>query len=878
MSWFKRDPDPVSAEIQDYLERETARNIEAGMSPEEAAFAARRKLGPVARVTEETREAAAGGVLTWIEMLWRDLRHGVRMFAKNPAFTLTCVVSLAFGTGANVAMFSGADAMLLRPLPVPRPGEIVRVGSAFTLGDFSFIRTSYLNYLDILQQSHSFNGLTAIATVTYGIAAEEHSTAQVKSGAAVTANFFDVMGVHPVLGRGFRPEEDQVRGRDAVIVLSYATWQGMGADPKILGRVARVGGIDFTVVGVMPESFSGPDRDAKPAFYIPTMMWPVITGDPGTLDDRAYWAMDVKGRLRQAITERQAQAELDTIAANLERAHRDTNRNQRLTIATELEMNIRQNRVYTALVAILTLLSMAVLIVACANVAGLLTSRAPLRSREIALRLAIGAGRARLIRQLLTESSLMALAGGVLGLPLAYISIQLLRQIQFPNDLAFVPRLELDQRALLFSMVIAMGSVILFGLIPAIQTTRTNLATAFKSGSSAEPGRRRFWGRNLLLAVQVAFSLVLLTLSVFTYRAFAGELSDAVLFRRDHIAMMTLRPRGLRYTDDQAKQFYQMLLDRVRALPGVTSAALSTAKPAGGMDPIAIAPEGFHFPPGQTSVIAAGSRISESYFETLGIRILRGRGIAATDTSSSPLVTVVNETLAEHYWPNQDPIGRRILVDGRWTEIVGIARNSRYLFPTAPPTDFLYVPYRQVPLLDLTLFAGTAGDSAGMIEPLRKLVADINANMPVYNIQTMEYYYSARVTIIGHVITEIIGAMGLMGLTLAMIGLYALMSYSVSRRTREIGVRMAVGADRTNVMTMIVRQGLIPVLAGIAIGLLLSAGAAQLLRTSFPLGYDIGPATYGTVAPLLLFIALAAAYFPARRAALVDPMTALRDE
>ncbi len=879
MNRFSRgDDDGVNAEIQDYLERETARNIEAGMSAEEALLAARRKLGPVARVTEETREAAAGGVWTWIEMLWRDLRHGVRMFSKNPGFTLTCVLSLAFGTGANVAMFSAADALLLRPLPVPRPGEVITVGSHYSLGYFSYVQTSYLNYLDIRDQSRSFEGLTAFSTITVGLAADPQAAAQVKSGMAVAGNFFDVMEVHPALGRGFRQDEDQVRGRDAVVVLSDPTWQAIGADPKIVGRKVRLAGIDFTVVGIAPESFTGPDHIWTPAFYIPAAMWPAVSGDPRTLDDRSNWSFTVKGRLKPGVSLSQAQAELNTIAANLERAHPDTNRKQRLTAITELQMNLRQNQVYTALVGILALLAIAVLIVACANVAGLLTSRAPLRAREIALRLAVGAGRVRFIRQLLTESSLMAIAGGLLGLPLAYACIQIMRRVQFPNDLLVVPRIELDQRALLFSVLIAMGSVILFGLIPAIQTTRSNLTTAFKAGD-VELGRSRFSGRNLLVAIQVAFSLVLLTLSAFSYRAFGGELNRGMGFRRDHIAMITVRPRGLRYTDAQAMQFYEKLSQRSAAVPGVRLAALSSAKPAGVLDPFSIQPEGFHFPAGQNSALVYGSRIGEHYFDALEIPILRGRGIAATDTSTAPPVAVVNETLAEHYWPNQNPLGKRILVNGvRWAEVVGVAKNSRYLFITEPPTDFLYLPYRQMSQIDMTLFAVAAGDSASLLEPLRRLVLDIEPNMPMYNVQTMEYYYDARATSIGQVIVEIIGAMGIMGLALAMIGLYALMSYSVSRRTREIGIRMAVGADRMNVMRMVVRQGLIPVLAGIAAGLALSVGAGDLLKRSFPLGYEIGPSIYGWVAPILLLIAIAAAYAPARRAALVDPMTALREE
>jgi len=633
------------------------------------------------------------------------------------------------------------------------------------------------------------------------------------------------------------------------------------------------------VIGVMPESFTGPDRQRQPAFYTPAAMRPRVSGNPRALDARDNWEWAVRGRLKPGVSITQAQAELGTIGANLARAHADTNRNQRLVIRTEWQMALGENRTYTALAAIVALLSIAVLIVACANVAGLLTSRAPLRAREIALRLAIGAGRGRLIRQLLAESALIAIAGGLAGLPLAWAGIHVMRQIQFPSSLAAVPVIDLDRRALLYSLGIALGSVFLFGLIPAIQTTRANLTTAFKSGGGAETGARRLWGRNALLVVQVAFSLVLLTVAVFSYRAFSGELRSGMGFRNNHIAMISVFPELVRYNNAQSYKFLDELTRGAALQPGVTSVALASTKPIGFYEVWGIRPEGAQFPAPQNSTTVAADRIDEHYLATLGIPVVRGRAFQATDTMNSPFVVVVNETLAAHYWPNQDPLGKRIFVISRgWAQVVGVAKNSRYLFIGEPPRDFLYLSYRQTSPAHLTLFAGSAGESASLLEPLRKLARDLDPNMPIEDVQTMEYYFDARATSVGGVLTEIIAAMGIMGLALAMVGLYALMSYSVSRRTREIGIRMAVGADRIKVMKMVVSQGLMPVLAGIAAGLALSAGAGDLLKTSFPLGYEIGPSIYGWVAPALMLIALAAAYFPARRAALVDPMTALREE
>jgi predicted permease len=647
----------------------------------------------------------------WPGSFLQGMRHACRMFAKNPGFTLAAVLSIALGAGANVAMFSAADALLLRPLPVPRPEEIVVVGTDFTALNFSYMSSSYPNYVDLRDRNRSFSGLLAFASTTAGFAEGRVEAPQVKAGMVVSGNFLQVLGIQPEIGRGFRPEEDQVPGRDEVVILSHGTWAQLGSDPKILGRTVRIAGIEFTVIGVAPESFIGPDRNRRPAFYVPMTMWPRLSGDPQILEARDRFGLTVKGRLKPGASLTQAQAELDTIASDLERAHPDTDRNLLLTVRTQLLMNIRENRVYTALASILTLLAAAVLIVACANVAGLLTSRAPLRAREIALRLAVGAGRARLIRQLLTESGLIAAAGGLLGLPLAYIGIGLMRQIQFPTDLIAVPRIDLDRRALLFSLGMAMGSVILFGLVPAIQTTRADLTTALKASGAMVPGRRglfgtkllgtRLWGRNFLVAVQVAVSLVLLTIALFSYRMFAGQLDNGMGFRTDRLLMMDFNPGVVRYTGAQSRQFFESLTERAESLPGVKSAALASVRPLGFLEPSLIQPEGLRFPAGQNYATVHSSRVSEHYFDTLGVDLLHGRAFTAADGPGAPRVAIVNEVLANRYWPGQDPIGKRFRLLGSsnppWVQIVGVAKLSRYGFIGEPPTEFLYLPYRQMP-------------------------------------------------------------------------------------------------------------------------------------------------------------------------------------
>jgi predicted permease len=868
----------LEEELEFHMEARARDNIAAGMSAEQARQDAARRFGNRTLAKERTREA---NLLGWLESFVQDLRHGGRMFVKNPGFTALAVISLALGTGANTAMFSTSDALLLRPLPVANPSELVDIGSDFSTGDFRWSFTSYPNYVDIRDRSSSYSGLLAFAPVTAGFAAQTGAPPQMAVGMVVSGNFFDVLGVAPRLGRAFQADEDKVPGRDAVVVLSYGLWEQLGSDPSIVGRNVTIAGINCSVIGVAPESFTGPDRYRRPKFFVPVMMWPRVSGDTQALEDRAYWGLRVKGRLKRGAELAQAQAELDHIAKDLAQAYPSTNHNQGLKARREFESAVRENPVQAGLVAILSILAAGVLIIACANVAGLLASRAPVRAREIALRMSIGAGRFRLIRQLLTEGLLIAAAGGALGLPIAHAAIALLRHVRYPSDQIFVPRIAIDERVLAYSMAVAMLSAVLFGLIPAIQTTRADLATAFKTGGGEFVPGRRLWGRNLLVAMQVAVSLALLTIAAFAYRMFAAELGYRMGFRTSHVMLMRFDPTLARYSKDEGQRFFERLGREARATAGVKSATLASATPIFFPDTSSIAPEGRQLPAGQHGVSLFSCTTDEYYFDTLDIKIVRGRGFRATDTADAPRVAVINETLAQHYWPGQDPLGKRFRMDdenGPWVEIVGVARNSRYLFIGERPTDFVYFPYRQHPMKRMVLMAESTGESASLAAPLREVARRLDPNLPAYDVHTMEEHYYARATSLADVIVDIVGSMGLMGMALAIAGLYGLISYAVSRRRREIGIRMAVGANGASVVRMVLRQGIAPVVIGLMIGLALSAGAGRLLASSYPLSERVGPALYGAIAPMLLVVALLAAFVPARRAAFVDPVTVLRDE
>jgi predicted permease len=831
--WRRREQD-LEDEIRDYVERETQENIASGMPPDEARHAAMRKFGHVLSVKEDTR-AVWGWV--WLERLWQDLRYGRRMLLKHPGFTLVAVVSLAIGIGANSAMFSLADALLLRPLPVLRPGDVVTVGSISAVERFSALIASYRDYVDFRDRSRSFDGLVAFTISTFGFSTRPDALPQLKAGMLVTGNFFSVMGVEPELGRDFRTEEDAVPGRDAVVIVGHELWEKeFGSDRSILGRRVRLNGIECTIIGVAPAKFTGMDQYLTPAFFLPMGMWLRFVTNPQDrpLEARDYRQLTIKGRLRPGVTIAQAQAELAVIAKNLERAYPDTNRNRTAVVRTELESRIAQSPPDAELVAMLSVLAGVVLLVACANVAGLLTSRAPVRAREIALRLAIGAGRARLIRQLLTESLLIAVAGGLLGLAVAYGGVVYLSQIRIPSDLPIKFTIELDRRALIFSLAVSLASAILFGLAPAIQTTHADLVSSLKAAGAGTTGRRRLWGRNFLVAGQVALSLVLLTVSTFMFRGFRSMLQAGPSCRTDHVLMMSFDPGLVHYTEAQAEQFFRQLAERSRSVPGVKSASLAFGIPMGNQqDGATIVPEGFQFPQGKESASMFANTVDESYFETMGVPIVRGRGFRVTDTAKSPRVAVVNEQVANHYWPGQDPVGKRFRLDdqkGPWVEIVGVAKTGKYIFIAEAPMDFLYFPLAQHPQQRMKLLVHSVGDPNALVAPLREVVRGLDANQPIFDVRTFDDFYRYRAVSTPKMIIQTVGTMGLMGLILAMVGLYGLVAYAASRRTREIGIRMAIGAQRTNVLRMVMRQGLLLSLTGLGIGLIASFGAERVLK------------------------------------------------
>jgi putative ABC transport system permease protein len=821
-------------------------------------------------------------VVLAVESFWQDVRHGIRLFAKSPGFTVIAVLSIAFGTGANVAVFSLADTLLLRPLPVARPSELITVGSRITLGLVTTNLASYADYLDIRDRTTSFSGLAAFEFVPVALTLQPGGDARMRMATIVSDNFFHVMGVEPTLGRGFLADETRVSDRNTVAVLSHELWSGdFARDPGVIGRHIRVAGVDCTIVGVAPEGFTGVHQVVRAAVYLPIAMWPRLSTFAGIdpLTARDFRELTVKGRLNTGVSLADAQAELMLIGRELEQAFPDTNRNQLPTAETEFDVNWERRPLDVGLVAILTILSTAVLCVACANVAALLASRGPARAREMALRLAIGAGRARLVRQLLAESLTIALLGTAGGLLIGQIGIALLRQIQFPTDIITPPIIQLDGRALYFSLAVAAITALLVGLGPAIHTTRVNLAASIKSVDMPARGRIRLSGRRLLVSLQVALCLVLVTIAVFAFQLFRNELRRGPGFRTTHMVKATLNPVQVGRTGASSIRFFEQLLDNTRQFAGVRSASATSNMPLFSFAPVPLAPEGFQLPEGQPGIFTVANDVEENYFATTGIPLLAGRSFSAADTADSQPVAIVNERFARHYWPGQNPLGRRFRVTNQktgWITIVGIAKTTTYTYPAEAPQDAVYFPFRQRGDGAMVMLIETAGDSAAMLGPLTDLFKRSAPGVPFYDVQTIEAFYDARVTSLASVLIRLVAGMGIMGVILTMVGLYGLVSYSVSRRTHEIGIRMAIGATPRSVIAMVLRQGLRPVWWGLGFGVILSIAAVRRLPAMVHIIYTIDTRLFPGTAVLLFAVVLLAAFVPARRAAAINPTNALR--
>ncbi len=856
----------LSREIASHLELHIDDNLRAGMSARDARRNALLKLGGIAAAQESYRERRG---LPLVENLARDLRYGARMLRKNPGFTAIACLVLALGIGANTAIFTVVNAVLLRPLPYRDAGKLVVV---LHHGDGP---VAPANLLDWRAQNHVFQGMSAAEYWTTNLAGEDRP--EKVRALRVTADLFPLLGVPPLLGRVFLPEEEQ-RGRDHRIVLSYGLWQRRFAgDESVLGRPISLDGETYTIVGVMPRGFR-----FAPFWATKAELWaPLALGDRAL--SREGQSLRVFARLLPGVTIERARAAMAAITTHLEAQYPGTNQDVRV-------VSLREKTVGDVRPALEVLAGAVglVLLIACANVSHMLLARSAARQREIAIRTALGAGRGRLIRQLLAESLLLAALGSGAGLLLAVWGIRALPALG-PPDLSGLHDLRLDGTVLLFTVAASLFAAVAVGLAPALGGGALNLGESLKEGgrgsSESAPGSRL---RGLLVVSEFALALVLAIGAGLMLRSFAAlEAIDPGFHTRGVLSMVVSVAGTAQAEPGRRAVFYRELLRRAGALPGVQAASAINHLPlAGDTWKFSFRLEGRPRPRPGEAPAAVYRVVWPNYFRTMNLPLLRGRDVSETDTRDTPPVVVVNERLAQQSWPGEDAIGKRILLDDTPISVVGVAKNARQEDWAAAPGSEIYLPYLQsrdylegagAHLGYLTLVARTSGDPAALVRALEGEVRSLDRNVPVSEVQTMEQVV-AQSTGGARFYLLLLGAFAAVALVLAAAGIYGVMSYSVSRRRHEIGIRVALGAMRADVAGLVLRETALLVAAGAGLGL---AGAFGLTRLMARLLYTVSPsdpATFLTVPPILAAVALAAAYLPARRAARTDPMAALRNE
>ena len=801
----------------------------------------------------------------------KDIRYGIRGLLKRPGFTLIAVITLALGIGANSAIFSTINALLLKPLPFPDLDRVVAIWDKAPARGVVHNEVAMANYLDLRAQNQSFEQLALYrwwSTNLTGVEPPERI-----QGFLVTANFLDAVGMKPIMGRNFSVEENQP-GKDAVTIITHSLWQRrFGGDPNIINKTITLNSITRTVIGVMPERFNFP-KGAE--IYAPLAMTPELMRSRGS---HSYYVI---GRLKPGVSLQSAQADTDIITARLEKQYPETNTGWGANVYPIVADTVRLYD--TALWVMMGVVGF-VLLIACANVANLMLARASGRQKEIALRAALGASRWRIIRQLLTESVIVALLGGVLGVLVAFWGIDALRAANPGEAAKFAPgwyQLGINAPVLVFTLGLSFLSGLVFGLAPAWQVSKPDLNNALKEGGRQTTDRSHRL-RSSLVVFEVALSLVLLVGAGLLARSFLALLKTSPGFNPDKVLTMNLVLPGAKYKEEpQRTAFYRDLVQRVNALPGVESAAVVNYLPLGGANSsddylVEGAPEP---PPGQEN--DGRYRVcSADYFQTMGIPILKGRGFTEQDKAGAPPVIIVNETLAQKHWPDGDAIGKRIRFYGPldrnpWLEIVGITRDVKHEL-NLPVTPEYYLPHAQDSWNAMVLVARTKLEPGAMTAPIKQQVWAIDKDQPVFDVRTMQEVRSISVALYTFS-SVMVGIFAGVALLLAAIGIYGVMAFAVTQRTHEIGIRMALGARARDVLKMVVKQGMMLALIGVAVGL---AGAWALTRFMEKLLVGVQPTdllTFSAVSFCLLVAALLACYLPARRATKVDPLTALRYE
>jgi predicted permease len=815
----------------------------------------------------------------------QDLRYGVRMMAKNPGVTVVAALTLALGIGANTAIFSGVSAFISRPLPVPEPEQMARPAEVTEDRGVSD-EFSYPDYVDYRDQNSIFAGVAAEDMVQAAIGTEDQN--DVIWGQVVSGNYFDVLRIKPMMGRSFLPEEDKSLGSPPVVVISHSLWQRrLASDPTIVGKTIELNGRSYNVIGVAPDVFQGTKFALALDFWVPMMMAEELQRSPGLLGSRDSHWLNIIGRLKPDVSFPQATAEMSAIAQRLNGMY-PNERASSTNAVVKNEIDGRWEEAATIMksgAAIAMAIVGLVLLIACANIANLLLARAAARRKEIGIRLALGASRARLIRQLLTESLLLSVIGGGLGLLLAYWTTHLMQ--------GFIPVLQynvvndffaLDSRALVFTLVVSLATGLVFGLAPAWHASRPDVVPVLKGDSTTYQSgkRRRVTLGNSLVVAQIALSLVVLVCGGLFIKSFRNAQRMDPGFATENVLLVSLNPQLINYDEAQTENFFRRVREVAATLPGVQAVNVARRIPLGDSSNSSgpILKEGETLPRGSAGRNIMNNVVSPGHFQTLQIPILEGRDFDESDRKGAQRKVIVNERMAQMLWPGESAVGKYIYIgaDSKDAhEVVGVVKTGRYRTLAEDPRPFYYSPMAQRGPNAMTLIMRTNGDPRTLVGPIRREVQKIDRRIPLFDIKTMTEHMTYALWAPKMAATLSL-AFGVVALVLSAVGLYSVMAYVVSQRTREVGIRMALGASRRDVLKMMTSNGMKLAAIGVAVGFGLSLTLARVL-TAVLIGISAYDAAIFLVVPsLLLIVAFIASFVPARRATKVDPLVALRYE
>jgi predicted permease len=820
--------------------------------------------------------------------LLQDIRYALRAMRKSPGFTAVAIITLALGIGANTAIFTVVNAVFFNPIPVKDAQRLVNIYTidpGVSSRGFTYMPISLPNGQDIQRDIPAFSGVSIYAFGGVGVSMTVNGQPDRYAADSVTANYFEVLGVPAALGRTFRPEEGQ-EGSAPVVVLSHGLWERkFAANPNVIGQTVLLNGQGFTIIGVAPAGFQGPTSLGGPDMWVTMAMHDQIFSGllKNLFKERRALFFAAVARLKDGANLEQARQQLKSLGTNLEQAFPAANKGRTFVAIPLLQASVGPDfRSFLSLVGfvLMTIVGL-VLLIACANIANLLLSRAAVRKREISIRLAMGASRSRIVAQLLTEATVLAMAGGGLGLGLAVLGRDLLWHFRPPFLANSNLTLPLDGHVLLFTLLIALATGVIFGLVPALQSSRPDLVSELKERTGTEMFSGRIFSvRNVFIMVQVGLSLIALIGAGLFLMSMRNAQHMEPGFDTHNLGMITFDVGSLNYEASRVKEFQRRVLEVVQATPGVRAATLSSSMPLvnGGFGR-SIFPEGSDPNANRNGMFAQVSNVSHDYLQTMGIPLLRGRNFDSSVREDSPRVVVINESAARRFWPNDEAIGKRFKFFGEdaWVQVIGIARDSKYNTLGEDPTPYMYLPLVQYPNPAVTVFFRTGPETSSMLPTLRASVQELDHNLPLTNVWPIGEVFS-RALWAPRFGAGLLATFATLAMLLCAVGIYGVVSYTVGQRVREIGVRLALGAQQRDVLLMVLRQSAVTMAVGLAVGLVVSFALARFI-VSLLFGVSANePLAFLAIALVLGTVGILASYIPARRAAKVDPMVALHYE